>query len=54
MRRNERQWSGVSAGEPAAGKMFGKHSYGLRGVVGAVDIPGEIRAGDRVKLEVPR
>ncbi len=38
----------TSADEPAAGKMFGKHSIGLRGVVGVVDVPGEIRTGDRV------
>jgi hypothetical protein len=43
----------TSSGEPAVGKMFGKHSIGLRGVVGVVDVPGEIRAGDRIVLEAP-
>jgi MOSC domain-containing protein YiiM len=44
----------TSSGEPAVGKMFGKHSFGLRGVVGVVDVAGEIRKGDRVRLEVPK
>ncbi len=44
----------TSSGDPAAGKMFGKHSFGLRGVVGVIDVPGEIRTGDRIKLEVPK
>ncbi len=44
----------TNGGEPAVGKMFGKHSFGLRGVVGVVDVPGEIRTGDRVELEVPK
>jgi MOSC domain-containing protein YiiM len=43
----------TSSGEPAVGKMFGKHSIGLQGVVGVVDVPGEIRAGDRIVLEAP-
>ena len=42
----------TTTGEPAVGKMFGKHSIGLRGVVGVVDVPGEIRTGDRIILEV--
>ena len=44
----------TSSGEPAVGKMFGKHSIGLRGVVGVVDVPGQIRTGDRIILEVPK
>ena len=43
----------TSSGEPALGKMFPKHSMGLRGVVGVVDVPGQIRAGDRVVIDVP-
>jgi len=42
------------AGEPADYKLFPKHSIGLRGVVGAVDVPGLIRAGDRVVVEIPK
>jgi len=43
----------TNTGEPAVGKMFPKHSFGLRGVVGVIDVPGLIRAGDRVVLEIP-
>ena len=42
----------TKAGEPAPGKMFPKLAMGLRGVVGFVDIPGVIQAGDRVVVEV--
>ncbi len=44
----------TKTGEPAVGKMFGKHSFGLRGVVGVVDVAGQIRSGDRIQLEVPK
>ncbi len=44
----------TNSGEPAAGKMFGKHSFGLRGVVGVIDVAGEIRTADRIVLEVPK
>ena len=44
----------ASSGESADGKMFGKHSIGLRGVVGVVDVPGEIRTGDRVEVEITK
>ena len=44
----------TSTGEPAVGKMFPKHSMGLRGVVGVVDVPGQIRAGDRVIVDARR
>ena len=43
----------TSTGEPAVGKIFPKHSFGLRGVVGVVDVPGSISAGDQVVLEIP-
>ncbi len=44
----------TKAGEPADYKLFPKHSIGLRGVVGVVDVPGLIRAGDRVVAEMPK
>ena len=44
----------TSVGEPANHKLFPKHSIGLRGVVGVVDVPGLIRAGDRVVAEIPK
>ncbi len=36
------------AGGPVVAAMFPKHALNLRGVVGVVDVPGLIRAGDRV------
>jgi MOSC domain-containing protein YiiM len=44
----------TTSGEPADYKLFPKHSIGLRGVVGVVDVPGLIRAGDRVVVEIPK
>ena len=44
----------TNAGEPADYKLFPKHSIGLRGVVGVVDVPGLIRDGDRVVVEIPK
>ena len=44
----------TTSGEPADYKLFPKHSLGLRGVVGVVDVPGLIRAGDRVVVEIPK
>ncbi|MCP3958717.1 MAG: hypothetical protein GY719_12760 [bacterium] len=44
----------TNAGEPADYRLFPKHSIGLRGVVGVVDVPGLIRAGDRVVAEIPK
>jgi MOSC domain-containing protein YiiM len=44
----------TNAGEPADYRLFPKHSIGLRGVVGVVDVPGLIRAGDRVVVEIPK
>lgn len=43
----------TSSGERAVGKMFAKYAIGLRGVVGVVDVPGQIRTGDRVKFVIP-
>jgi len=42
------------AGEPADYRLFPRHSIGLRGVVGVVDVPGLIRAGDPVVVEIPK
>ena len=42
------------SGEPVAAKMFPKHAIGLRGVVGVVDVGGEIEVGDRIVVEPPR
>jgi len=42
----------TGAGKPAAGKLFPKAAHGLRGVVGVVDIPGILRVGDRVRVQV--
>ncbi|MCZ6663530.1 MAG: MOSC domain-containing protein [Acidobacteriota bacterium] len=38
--------------EPVTGTLFPKHSAGLRGVVGVVDVPGIINAGDQVTVQV--
>ena len=42
----------TSTGEPAD-RMFPKHSMGLRGVVGVIDVGGRIQAGDRIVIEIP-
>ena len=42
------------AGKPADYRLFPRHSIGLRGVVGVVDVPGLIRAGDPVVVETPK
>jgi len=44
----------TNGGQPADYRLFPRHSIGLRGVVGVVDVPGLIRAGDRVVVETPR
>jgi MOSC domain-containing protein YiiM len=47
----------TNSGEPVSGKMFPKHALHLRGVVGFVDIPGIINAGDDVIVqayEIPK
>ncbi len=44
----------TKAGEPADYRLFPKHSIGRRGVVGVVDVPGLIRAGDRTVVEIPK
>ena len=40
------------SGVPVEGKLFPKHALHLRGVVGYVDIGGEIRAGDEIQVQV--
>jgi len=42
----------TNSGDSVAGKMFPKHALHLRGVVGFVDIPGVINAGDDVIVQV--
>jgi len=42
----------TSSGEPAAGHLFASRAFGVRGVVGVVDVPGEIRAGDKVVVQI--
>jgi hypothetical protein len=47
----------TNSGEQVSGKMFPKHALHLRGVVGFVDIPGIINAGDDVivqEYEIPK
>ena len=44
----------TTSGEPADYKLLPKHSIGLRGVVGVVDVPGLIRARDQVVVEIPK
>ncbi len=39
------------SGERAAGHLFASRAFGLRGVVGVVDVPGVIRAGDKVIVQ---
>ena len=43
----------TNSGEKVAGNRFPKHAIGLRGVVGVVDVPGMIHAGDRVIVQAP-
>ena len=40
------------SGERAAGHLFASRAFGLRGVVGVVDVAGVIRAGDKVVVQV--
>jgi hypothetical protein len=42
----------IASGEPAAGKRFPKAAMGLRGVVGVVDIAGQLVPGDRIVVQV--
>lgn len=42
----------TNSGEPVSGKMFPKYALHLRGVVGFVDVPGIINAGDYVIVQV--
>ena len=38
--------------ERAAGHLFASRAFGLRGVVGVVDVPGVINAGDKVVVQI--
>ncbi len=40
------------SGERVAGHLFASRAFGLRGVVGVVDVPGVIHAGDKVVVQV--
>ena len=40
------------AGEPLAANRFPHAAIGLRGLVGVVDVAGEVKLGDRVTVEV--
>lgn len=40
------------SGERAAGHLFASRAFGLRGVVGVVDVPGMIHAGDKVIVQL--
>ncbi len=42
----------TNSGAPVEGRMFPRYALGLRGVVGVVDVPGIINAGDRVIVQV--
>ena len=42
----------TSSGEPAAGHLFPSKAFGIRGVVGVVDVPGVINAGDKVVVQI--
>ena len=42
----------TSSGAPAAGKLFPKAAISLRGVMGVVDIAGELIPGDRIVVQV--
>ena len=42
----------TNSGDPVDVSLFPKHSVGMRGVVGVVDISGLINAGDGVRVEV--
>ena len=41
----------TSSGERAAGHLFASRAFGLRGVVGVVDVAGIIEAGDKVVVQ---
>jgi MOSC domain-containing protein YiiM len=40
------------SGKPAAGHLFPSKAFGIRGVVGVVDVPGVINAGDKVIVQI--
>ena len=64
VRRNERQWSAVSVEElahiterlaltePLTATAWLRPAAGRRGLVGIVDVPGAITAGDKVEVQV--
>ena len=41
------------SGEPLERSAFARAARRLRGVVGVVDVPGEIRAGDAITVAIP-
>ncbi len=43
----------TNSGEPAAGHLFASRAFGVRGVVGVVDVAGVIKAGDKVVVQIP-
>ena len=40
------------SGESAAGHLFPSKAFGIRGVVGVVDVPGVIHTGDKVVVQI--
>jgi MOSC domain-containing protein YiiM len=40
------------SGERAAGHLFASRAFGLRGIVGVIDVPGVINAGDKLVVQV--
>ena len=42
----------TNSGEPAPGHLFPSKAFGIRGVVGVVDVPGVINAGDKVVVQI--
>jgi len=42
----------TGSGERAAGHLFASRAFGLRGVVGVVDVAGVIKAGDKVVMQM--
>lgn len=43
----------TASGGRADGKSFVRHAVGRRGVVGVIDVPGLIRTGDHVVVQIP-
>jgi len=40
------------SGQPLTDKMWVRPAAGRRGVVGVIDVPGEIRVGDEVEVRI--